>query len=498
MISKVFDSQNHARFAQLSRDYNPVHFDALVARRTQVGAPIVHGIHSLLWLIEECVIQGGAALPRAVNLKVRFKKPIYIGDAASLEITRHTPQSLRARILVEGTETVAASIGFAKGQIGVLPDLREEVNPGPRICPPSVPRELTVEETRALSGCLPFAESVEPARLMFPFAAGYLGAAQVAALVSTQCLVGMIVPGVHSLFAALDVSFAMDAGPSDALEFAVTWVEPRFRRVRIGIRGGGVQGVLETIVRPPPVRQSAMEAIAALVGRDEFRGSTALIVGGSRGLGEVTAKLVAAGGGRVVITYVSGKSDAEAVASEITKAGGQCEAMPYDVLRTAAEQLGSLSGSIPTHVYYFATPTIALRKATPFDLRRFSDFNAFYVSGFLDLVQACMQLRPQGVKFFYPSTVFVETRPVDTTEYAMSKAAAEVLCADMEKHLPGARVLVRRLPRLLTDQTSALLDSAALDPVKVLLPVIKEMHADSSVPAADGAPAAVARWNAEC
>jgi len=479
MNSRIFDSQSHARFAQLSRDYNPIHFDPLVARRTQVGAPIVHGIHSLLWLLEECVIQGRGALPRAMNLRVRFKNPIYIGDAASLEITRRAPQSLHARVCVEGTETVAASIGFGDRQIADLPDVRAESNPGPLTSPSSVPRELTIEQTNGLSGCLPFAESVEQVPLMFPFAAGYLGAPQVAALVSSSCLVGMIVPGLHSLFAALDVSFARDAGPPDALGFAVTWVEPRFRRVRIGIRGGGVEGTLETMVRPPPVRQATMEVAAALVGGHEFRGSTALIVGGSRGLGELTAKLVAAGGGRVVITHANGRSDAEAVASEITKAGGQCETMPYDALRAAAEQLGSLGGKIPTHVYYFATPPIALRKASPFDLRRFNDFNSFYISGFLDLVRACIQLRPQGVKVFYPSTVFIEARPEDTTEYTMAKAAAEVLCADIEKRLPGARILVRRLPRLLTDQTSAILNSAALDPVQVLLPIIREMHADS-------------------
>jgi hypothetical protein len=146
---------------------------------------------------------------------------------------------------------------------------------------------------------LSFAESVEQIEATFPRAAGYLGAPQIGALVCCSCLVGMIVPGLHSLFAALDVSFVKGAEPSDT-HFAVTWVEPRFRRVRIGIRGGGLQGVLETIVRPPPLSQATMKSVAALVRKDEFRGSTGLIVGGSRGLGELTAKLIAAGGGRVI------------------------------------------------------------------------------------------------------------------------------------------------------------------------------------------------------
>ncbi len=484
MVARIFDSQNHARFAQLSRDYNPIHVDPLAARRTQAGAPIVHGIHSLLRLLEDCIVQEGAARPRARNLRAQFKKPIYVGDAASLEVTRATSETLRARICVDGTETVVASIGFTEREVAPAPrDVRRERDLAPIISVPAAPNELGIEEMNGSSGRLPFGESVEQVRLMFPVAAGYFGAPQVGALICSSCLVGMVVPGLHSLFAALDVSFVEGAGPPDALEFAVTWVEPRFRRVRIGIRGGGVEGTLETMVRPTPVMQATMESVTPLVDRHQCRGSTALIVGGSRGLGELTAKLVAAAGGRVIITHATGKSDAEAVAREITNAGGECGTMPYDVLLPATQQLGALGERIPTHVYYFATPTIARRKALPFDLSRFRDFNAFYVSGFLDLVRACIQLTPQGVRVFYPSTVFVETRPADMTEYAMSKAAAEVLCSDIDKYLPGAHVLVRRLPRLLTDQTSALLNSAVLDPVQALLPIIREMHADTGASA---------------
>ena len=36
---------------------------------------------------------------------------------------------------------------------------------------------------------------------------------------------------------------------------------------------------------------------------------------------------------------------------------------------------------------------------------------------------------------FYPSTVFVQDRPQEMTEYAMSKAAGEILCADIARYL---------------------------------------------------------------
>jgi acyl dehydratase len=473
MISRVFDSESHRRFIELSRDRNPIHTDPVVARRTQAGAPIVFGIHSLLWLLEECVAERGTRLPEPMSLKAQFRKPIYIGEAAEMEVSHSTADALRARIRMDGTEVVAASVGFTQVQSSV--SAIGSIS-GPMILPGEVPRDLRIQEMEGLSGCLSFAGSVEQITATFPRAAGYFGAFQIGALVCCSCLVGMIVPGLHSLFAALDVSFVKGVDPSDTLHFAVSWVEPRIRRVRIGISGGGLQGVLETMVRPAPVSQPTMKSVAALVRKDEFHGSDALIVGGSRGLGELTAKLIAAGGGRVIITYATGKVDAQAVAEEINNAGGECVPIAYDVHASATDQLSSLGARIPTHVYYFATPTIARRKELPFDLRRFNDFNDFYVTAFLDLVRACLQLRPEGTRFFYPSTVFIETRPADMTEYAMSKAAAEMLCADVTQYLRGAQVMVRRLPRLLTDQTSARLNPTEFDPIGVLLPIVREMH----------------------
>ena len=70
-----------------------------------------------------------------------------------------------------------------------------------------------------------------------------------------------------------------------------------------------------------------------------FAGQRSLIVGGSRGLGEVTAKIVAAGGGHPVITYRDSQHEAERVAADIRGAGGQCEILRYDALAPAAEQL---------------------------------------------------------------------------------------------------------------------------------------------------------------
>ncbi len=67
------------------------------------------------------------------------------------------------------------------------------------------------------------------------------------------------------------------------------------------------------------------------------------------------------------------------------------------------------------------------------------------------------------------------------TEYTMAKAAGEILCADMQAFEQFGPILVRRLPRLHTDQTATILQSARIDPVSIMLPLVRELNALSQI-----------------
>ncbi len=64
--------------------------------------------------------------------------------------------------------------------------------------------------------------------------------------------------------------------------------------------------------------------------------STALVTGGSRGLGAEIAKNLAAKGFQVYLTYVSKAAEAQAVVDEIAAAGGKAVAFCLDVSDTSA------------------------------------------------------------------------------------------------------------------------------------------------------------------
>ena len=158
--------------------------------------------------------------------------------------------------------------------------------------------------------------------------------------------------------------------------------QPMLQSVTLDAVGPGIIARVEGFVRPRPVEQERLQDLATLVQPGAFTGVSALIVGGSRGLGATTAKLIAAGGGEVCITYASGADEAEAVAREIRAAGGRCQVLRYDAAEPAAAQLAALAMR-PSQLYHFATPRIFRQKRAPFEPACLDEMMRVYNSALL-------------------------------------------------------------------------------------------------------------------
>jgi NAD(P)-dependent dehydrogenase (short-subunit alcohol dehydrogenase family) len=203
---------------------------------------------------------------------------------------------------------------------------------------------------------------------------------------------------------------------------------------------------------------------------EEFSQQRALIIGGSRGLGEATAKLLAAGGADVVITYFRGEQDAQRVATELELYGAKAECLPLNVLEPSQGLLSKITHHPkPLYLYYFATPFIFGAVKGKFSFQRFSVFSDHYVTGFLQVVHILTASSAGLQKVFYPSSTAIDELPLDMGEYAAAKMAGETLCDWLQKAHPAIAIHKPRLPRMATDQTVSLLPVNNQDPVSVLL-----------------------------
>ena len=469
LAERTFTDTDQQRFAKVSGDHNPMHVDGLLARRTQAGSQVVHGVHLLLWTLDT-LSAAQPELPPLRKLRAQFNKFVHLGECAEILLTQQGPSGARLRVSVDGIARSKFTLEFGE-VIEEVPDWLETSLEEIPFSP--APLDLKFEEMSGRSGRVAFQMTSEDSAGMFPAATQWLGARRVAALAASTHLVGMIFPGLHSIYGDL----AVDSSADDArgfLGFRVKDADTRFRTVDYEIAGGGWIGIVNCISRKPPVAQATMESLTGLVGAEEFAGAVALVIGGSRGLGELTAKLIAKGGGRVIITWQRGKADAEKVAGEIRAAGGVCETLNYDALQPIGDQLALLP-EVPTHMYYFATPPIFRTQSSIFVPARFKEFLSVYVDGFWEVVQALRALQPR-LSLYYPSSVSIDQRPEGMTEYTMAKAAGEALCADMNVSFAPMHVTQTRLPRLPTDQTATVAEVEPVDAVETLLPIVREVQ----------------------
>jgi MaoC like domain/short chain dehydrogenase len=467
--TRTFNEDDQIQFARLTGDFNPMHIDPLVARRTLAGSPVVHGIHIFLWLLD--IVASHQDLTPLAALQIRFLRMLYVGEIATATILQHNETLLRAKVRVGDIDVLHATFCFGAPS----PQSTLVKPPDSGALQPTTPIELSVDQMADQFGTLAFATRCADLAQRFPHASQLIGPQRLAAIGCTTRLVGMVLPGLHSIYSKLDIKMLEGGELDSAIAFRTEHVDSRFRLARVAISGAGLSGSLEAFNRPLPTAQARMETVRALVSQNEFTDNTSLIVGGSRGLGELTAKLLAAGGAKVILTYTVGRKDAEAVASEINNAGGDCQTIQYNVREAPDAQLEELVDP-PTHVYYFATPSIFRRRSGIFLADRLEEFNLFYVKGFFNLVDFGARIWGPLVTFFYPSSTALDRRPANMTEYTMSKAAGEVLCADINKQMKNVRVVVRRLPRLPTDQTASLIQTGSADPTTVMLPIIREVQ----------------------
>ncbi len=473
MTTRTYSLADQLEFAQLSGDYNPLHVDPVAARRSMFGGPVVHGIHLLLWALD-VLSQNRLDSAGIGSIHATFKRAVRLGDVVTCSVVSDRDGHAELQFLVDGSASTKVKIDWQPSQ-SEQPKLFAAGFP-----PRQEPRELAIGEAENASGAVPLYMDSEGAARLFPHLLGVVSPLQLAQLLATTRLVGMECPGLYSFYSSLDVRFRTDECSAPVLSYSVTKLDTRFGVVILNVASPHLTGAVTAFFRPPPYNQVGYGALREIVDGGEFDGQRALVIGGSRGLGEVTAKLLSAGGADVKITFHQGAADARRVVSEITSGGGRAGCVPLDVLDHASKIDDVFDGKwTPTHLYYLASPFIARGRQGEFSAPLFQMYCSYYVLGFSSLFQ---QLRLRGLTHvFYPSTVFIDELPADMSEYATAKSAGEELCRFFEKDYPGIILHGPRLPRMATDQTVSFLPGENRDPAPVLLEQLRQMANEHAI-----------------
>jgi acyl dehydratase len=468
LATRIFCTEGTRRFSEVSGDYNPLHLDATKARRLLFGSCVAHGIHLILWALE---CWAAAEIPnerwRLTFIDADFDRPVRIGSEATCRVKSSENRHIALTIAVDGQVAVRMKFAWRScldREVGVDYHLD---NPTLEPC-----RELVLADAAKESGQVPLNLNLSTVSGLLPGLAARFSSRQLARILATTRLVGMVYPGLHSVYSKLRLEFGSKTRADCALHYEVTHLDSRFRSVNLRTTSGEASGLISCFFRLEPQTQSGVTALAGIIEESEFSSQRALIIGGSRGLGEVTARILAEGGARVTLTYANDRADAEKIVEEISvKAGAAC-CFLWNALEpvNGLEFLSLNRDEAPTHLYYFATPHYAVGRRGHFSPYIFRNFCEFYVSALGTLIEQFPNL--QGL--FYPSSIALTDLTPGWSEYAAAKAAGEVFCRFLESTRPNLKILCPRLPRLATDQTiGSHFGGPAPDPAEFLLPLLR-------------------------
>ena len=450
-LERRFEWVDQLEFARLSGDQNPLHVDALAARRLLFGEPVIHGIHLLLWVLDVVTpSMRSLSLSPGRLIRVRFRKPVFVGEAVRLTLSEEGNGVLLCTL--RSDETVLMSVRIAVGDAPAdTPCMLSSVS---AVASPvsTVPDAPALNDLVGLHGSLSLPEnSASMLAARFPALTAWFGIDRVGALAMLSTLVGMKVPGQHSLFAAVTLHVDARTGGTalpSRLDYSVRSVSTQFRMVRVHAMAVGVDADVEAFSRPSPGVLDAA-AIETALPAGAFFGHHVLVVGGSRGLGALAARLVAAAGARVVITYARGAEEARALAQLPGITANQ-----LDVAALTDEALDACFASPVDTLIYCASPRIFFRRTRPLHADRLSAFMECYVTGFARVFERFAWQAASGALCLHPSSVAVSQDDPDTIEYRLAKQAQESLCKSLVARYPQILLHCPRLPRLDTDQTA--------------------------------------------
>jgi len=452
-MSFRISNESQANFAILSGDYNPLHIDEEFSRRSQFGVPVVHGMHLLLLALEKSTLTG---LVQIRNLQIEFRSAVKVDELFSIRMknegevktfTVFTEDRVCARFKIL-TEPIDNQVKVEDASLQKEP------------CSESFSVETDIGISGTFRDCFDkslFHES-------FPRISQCMNHADIALLLAITRTIGMKCPGKQALFRSLNWQ-RVDEINQAAGRFVAKSIDRRFRMVTVKFDYRDVSSTAQVMVRREAVTQHGSDRILDLVNANEFEGVSAIVIGGSRGLGELTTRILALGGAKVLFTYYKGHTDSHTLQLDL---GEKVECVQFDAHKPSEHSLNLMKNFMPNRLFYFATPPI-VRKSTPtWSDSVYKEFKDVYVDCFSTLIS---HLNVEGT--FYPSSTFLDSNEDGFTEYVQAKLEGEARCEELRKKYPKNRILTVRLPPLITDQTSEKLGSDSSGNILEILPHIR-------------------------
>lgn len=444
---KTFSESNHLKFAKFSGDFNPIHLDSVIAKKSLFGKRIVHGVHAVLWCLEE-LAKRNVILS---SIEAIFLKPIGVGQTvcASYDDKKNT-------ILIRSIDKSITYVQLHIGPTKLIKQVKGNLIK-PKFKSSPNPEDNTIEFLKKLpTRKIDYFGEQQSGNELFPEIFKIYGSDCIVQIASCSFIVGMWFPGLYSLFSRLIIDLNPHIMGNGLV--TVTRLISGVNLLHLEYQDSEISAKLQAYVRPRSESEVELKDIKEIIeDNTKFKDINALIIGGSRGLGAVISKIIAVGGGAVDITYIDCEEDAVQLKNVLQKYSKNTKHIKFSI-----EWIDHkiIEYEKYNQIYYFASPKI-LSSPNQDDL---NNYKKYYVTKFENLVREAIAVGFKGA-MYYPSTVLIEEGETLFYEYASMKLKGEILCNELRLKYP-IKILSERLPRLSTDQNLSIIHAKKLDKIE--------------------------------
>lgn len=201
-----------------------------------------------------------------------------------------------------------------------------------------------------------------------------------------------------------------------------------------------------------------------------LEGRTALVTGGSRGIGAAIVRRLTADGAQVAFTYASAKDQADAVAEATGALAVQADNSDHEAVRAAVSRTTEHFGGLDILVNNAGVSHIA--PVEDFPLEEFDRLIAVNVRGVFSAVQAAAPHLGQGGRIITIGSVIVDRVPFPgASVYALSKAAVAGFTRGLARELGPRGITVNNVQPGPIDTDSNPDSGPYAESLKELMPV---------------------------
>ncbi len=452
-------------FAAASGDRNPLHLSDEYARKTPFGEPVVYGMLGAIAVIGQAPRVPGTTL---AALSLDFRNPLFCGVDYQVTFSEKKPGQVKFSVGDAGRSIFTGSLTYQP-----IEAVSQVVWGGPA-------NHLAEAQRRTADQLIP---GLEAAGKYGP-GAGFdelvkrwklddsaLTRSQLAVLLWASYLVGMQLPGERAVFSQLRLQFE-EQGTEGELPLSyhaqVADFDDRFDRLSVNaeLKWGGAlcaRAELAAFVRHDSPRLDLPALTEQLPRSSALSGKTALVCGGSRGLGAALVAGLVSQGCDVMLNYRSSTAEAEHLRESLREEPGQISMAPGNAgdanwCRELRDDLTERDQRLDFLVCT-ATPPIrnlGLGLESVDRMRAFLDesfsLTCVPLAGLRDMLEATAG-RVVLISSEYAAPAMPEV-PADLLHYVSAKYAVEGFVRALAAQSPSTHFLVVRPPRLLTDQTN--------------------------------------------